>query len=130
MLEHEISDTVLKWFKDLDYEYMIMHIILCYGLYHSNNFKWVWNYYSPVKKKGISTAVWTLGAFLGLLEIIRFMPYIISGQISYQKIFDILYTYLVVQVFVEPLVIAVHKYLGFFSKNANSSSNNIVGSNK
>ena len=45
------------------------------------------------------------------------MPYIVIGKVSYQKIFDILYTYLVVQVFVEHLVIALNKYLGFFKNN-------------
>lgn len=117
MLEAEITDTVLQWFKSLDYEYMTMHVILCYGLYFSNNWKWVWKFYSPVRKLGVSKAVWILGAVLGIIEVLRFMPYIITGKVSYQKIFDILYTYLVVQVFVEHLVIALNKYLGFFKNN-------------
>jgi len=111
-----ITDTVLEWFQTLDYEYMVLHIAVCYGLYYSNNLKWIVQRFSPVRKKGITKAVWVVGGILALLEIIRFFPYIGDGAVSYQKFISIIHSYIVIQVFVEPIVITIHKWLSMFQR--------------
>ena len=70
-----ITDTVLEWFQTLDYEYMVLHIIICYGLYYSKNLRWIVERFSPIRKKGISKAVWLTGGVLAALEIIRFFTF-------------------------------------------------------
>ena len=116
-----ITDTVLEWFQNLDYEYMVLHIIVCYGLYYSDNLKWIVEKYSPVRKKGVSKAVWLVGGILAVIEAIRFLPYIVAGVVTVadatETFISIFHSYVVVQVFVEPIVKTVHKWLKIFQKD-------------
>jgi len=113
-----ISDTVLEWFQNLDYEYMILQIIVCYGLYYSPNMRWIVQWFSPVQKKGISKAVWVIGAFLAGLEMIKFLPFMFSDtNVDHQKFFYIFYSYVVIQVFVGPIVEIINKWVNIFQKN-------------
>ena len=58
------------------------------GLYFSDNLRWIVEYFSPIKKKGISKAVWLSGGVLALIEIIRFIPFSIESGLSYTEIVD------------------------------------------
>lgn len=121
MISPEIlTDTISEWFSNLSYEYMILHIVVCYGLYYSDNLRWIVERFSPIRKKGISKAVWLSGGLLALIEIIRFIPFAIEGSLSYtsivDKIISILHSYIVIQVFVEPIVNLANKWLGIFKK--------------
>jgi hypothetical protein len=122
-----LTDTVLEWLQTLDYEYMVLHIIVCYGLYYSENMKWIVAYFSPVRKKGVSKAVWLIGLFLMALEIFRFLPYIGEGGLSTQKIISIIHSYIVIQVFVEPIVSTVNKWLNVFRKTTSGMSGTTKG---
>jgi len=121
-----LTDTVLEWFQNLDYEYMILHIIICYGLYYSKNLKWIVEWFSPVRKKGISKSVWLVGGILAILEMLRFLPYSIEHSMSIsvviEKMVAIIHSYIVIQVFVEPIVNSLHKWMLMFRR----STNNIV----
>lgn len=122
-----LTDTVLEWFQNLNYEYMILHIIICYGLYYSKNMGWIVQRFSPVRKKGISRGVWLTGGLLALIELIRFAPYAIETGMSYtesiDKIISIFHSYVVVQVFVDPIVQAAHKWIGVFKKTSSDITN-------
>ena len=107
----QLTDTVLEWVSALDYEFMLLHIIICYGLYYSDNMKWIVEYFSPVRKKGISKAVWVVGGILAVIEMARFVPFLGEGNINYQKFISIFHSYVVVQVFVEPIVTFLNKWL-------------------
>jgi hypothetical protein len=113
-----LTDTVLEWFQTLDYEYMVLHIIVCYGLYYSKNMGWIVQWFSPVRKKGVSKAVWVIGGFLALMEMVRFIPFIgeEAGGLSVQKFISIFHSYIVIQVFVDPIVQTVHKWMSVFRK--------------
>jgi hypothetical protein len=115
-----ITDTVLEWFQGLDYEYMVLHIIVCYGLYYSDNLRWIVEYFSPVRRKGISKAVWLVGGVLAVIEMARFFPFVGDGGLDHQKFISILHSYVVVQVFVEPIVSTVNNWLKVFKKTANN----------
>lgn len=106
-----LTDTAIKWFQNLDYKYMILHIIVCYGLYHSKNWKWVWQKFSPVRKMGVSKAIWVVGLFLAVLEISRYLPYLGNGEISNTIVLSIVHSYVVIQVFVDPIVNSIHKWI-------------------
>ena len=82
------TDTILKWFQGLDYEYMVLHIMICYGLYHADNLRWIVECLSPIRKKGISKAVWVIGGVLAGIEIIRYIPYAIENDLTYTSITD------------------------------------------
>jgi hypothetical protein len=133
-----VTDTVLEWFQNLDYEYMVLHIIICYGLYYSKNLKWIVELYSPIRKKGISKAVWLIGGVLAILEMLRFIPVIIEHNLSVTMTVDrfvaILHSYVVIQVFVEPIVNTIHKWVTMFKKTTDSvidmKSDKIINSNK
>ena len=115
-----LTDTVLEWFQTLNYEYMVLHIIVCYGLYYSKNMGWIVQRFSPVRKKGISRGVWLAGGFLALVEVFRFIPFAYESHMTYTEIVDkmisIFHSYVVIQVFVDPIVSSVHKWLGVFKK--------------
>jgi hypothetical protein len=115
-----VTDTVSEWFLNLDYEYMVLHIIICYGLYYSENLRWIVEYFSPVRKKGVSKTVWLVGGILALLEMARFIPVTLEHEMSttliVEKFIAILHSYVVVQVFVEPIVHTVHKWITIFKK--------------
>lgn len=115
-----VTDTVSEWFLNLDYEYMVLHVIICYGLYYSENLRWIVEYFSPVRKKGFSKAVWLVGGILALLEMVRFIPFTLEHEMSatliVEKFVAILHSYVVVQVFVEPIVHTVHKWITIFKK--------------
>jgi hypothetical protein len=119
-----VTDTVLEWFQNLDYQYMILHIMICYGLYYSKNLRWIVELYSPVRSKGISKAVWLIGGVLAILELLRFVPVMIEEKHSATLIVDrfitILHSYVVIQVFVEPIVSTIHKWIGLFKKTSDS----------
>lgn len=122
-----LTDTVLEWFQNLNYEYMILHIMVCYGLYHSKNLKWIVEIFSPIRKKGISKAIWLIGGILALLEMVRFIPVITSQNLSLMIVFDhfiaIIHSYVVIQVFVEPIVNTIHKWMNVFRKTAEDITN-------
>jgi hypothetical protein len=115
-----VTDTVSEWFQNLDYEYMVLHIIICYGLYFSKNLRWIVEIYSPIRSKGISKAVWLIGGILALLEMLRFVPVIIEHDLTVtmavDKFVSILHSYVVIQVFVEPIVNTLHKWVTMFKK--------------
>lgn len=110
-MNQELQDTVLQWFQGLDYEYMVLHIIVCYGLYYSSNMQWIVQAFSPVRKKGRSKAVWVFGGVLAVVEMVRFMPYLGDGGLDHQKFISIFHSYVVIQVFVETIVTKVHKLI-------------------
>jgi hypothetical protein len=123
MTTDQLTDTVLEWFRGLDYEFMVLHVIICYGLYYSENMRWIVEYFSPIRKKGRSKAVWLIGGILALLEMFRVVPFFISGGLNLhnlqeiiQKFVAIFHSYVVVQVFVDPIVSSVHKWVGVFRK--------------
>jgi len=118
-----ITDTVLEWFQALDYEFMILHLVVCYGLYYSDNMKWIVEYFSPVRRKGRSRAIWLVGGFLAVLEVLRFIPFIGEGGLDHQKFFSILHSYIVVQVFVDPIVATAKKWLDMFKKVSDNTIN-------
>jgi hypothetical protein len=116
MMDTELlTDTVSEWFQTLNYEYMLLHIIICYGLYYSKNMGWIVQIFSPIRKKGISRGVWLAGGLLAAVEIIRFGAFALESGMSYTQAVDrfisIFHSYVVVQVFVDPIVQAVHKWL-------------------
>jgi uncharacterized membrane protein (DUF2068 family) len=128
MLDPEVlTDTITEWVSNLSFEYMILHIIVCYGLYHSDNLRWIVEYFSPVKRKGVSKAVWLSGGVLALIEMIRFVPFAIETNMDYTHIVDkfisIIHSYIVIQVFVEPIVTLVNKWLGVFKRTTSGLSN-------
>ena len=101
----------MEWVNNLDYEYMLLHVMVCYGLYYSDNLKWIVEYFSPVRKKGRSKAVWLVGGILALIEIIRFLPHFGHDGELLNKVFSIIHSYLLIQVFVEPIVMFVHRWV-------------------
>ena len=113
-----LTDTVIEWLHSLDYEYMLLHVVVCYGLYYSQNLKWIVEYFSPVRRKGVSKAVWLVGGVLALIEVGRFIPHIDSGELLAQKIFSIVHSYILIQVFVEYIVEFVHKWIGVIRKSS------------
>ena len=113
-----LTDTVIEWLDSLDYEYMLLHVVVCYGLYYSQNLKWIVEYFSPVRRKGVSKAVWLVGGVLALIEVGRFIPHIDSGELLAQKIFSIVHSYILIQVFVEYIVEFVHKWIGVIRKSS------------
>ena len=120
-----VTDTVSEWFQNLDYEYMVLHIMICYGLYYSKNLKWIVEIYSPIRSKGISKAVWLIGGVLAIMEMLRFVPVIIEHDLTItmavDKFTSILHSYVVIQVFVEPIVNALHKWVTMFKKVSDKS---------
>jgi hypothetical protein len=120
-----VTDTVSEWFQNLDYEYMVLHIMICYGLYYSKNLRWIVEIYSPIRSKGISKAVWLIGGILAVLEMLRFVPVIIEHDLTVtmavDKFTSILHSYVVIQVFVEPIVNTIHKWVTMFKKVTDKS---------
>jgi len=116
MSHEELTSTVLEWFAALNYEYMILHIIVCYGLYYSENLRWISLWYSPIRKQGRSKAIWLIGAVLALIEIIEYFPWIGTGSINYKIIVNLLHSYIVIQVFVEPIVLKIHNLVTLLKK--------------
>jgi len=119
-----LTDTVLEWFSTLNYEYMVLHIIVCYGLYYSNNMVWIVQQFSPIRKKGISRGVWLAGGLLALLEVLRFIPFAVEIGMTYTEVVDkvisIFHSYVVVQVFVDPIVQSVHKWMSILKKTTSN----------
>ena len=116
MNQDQLTSTVLEWFEALNYEYMILHIIVCYGLYYSDNLSWIALKYSPIHKKGRSKAVWFIGVLLAVVEIIKYIPWIGNGKLSYKVFVNLLHSYIVIQVFVEPIVIKIHNLVTLLKK--------------
>lgn len=112
-----VQDTVVEWFAGLDYEYMVCHIIVCYGLYYSSNMRWIVEWFSPVQKKGRSKAVWVIGGALAIIEIIRFFPLFGKDNFDHQKFISIFHSYIVIQVFVEEIVERVHHWINILKGN-------------
>ena len=121
-----LTDTVLEWFSTLNYEYMVLHIIVCYGLYYSNNMVWIVQQFSPIRKKGISRGVWLAGGLLALLEVLRYIPFAVEIGMTYTEVVDkvisIFHSYVVVQVFVDPIVQSVHKWMSILKKTTSNIS--------
>jgi hypothetical protein len=123
MVDPEIlTDTIVEWFATLNYEYMLLHIIICYGLYYSKNMSWIVQRFSPVRKKGIARGVWLTGGFLALMEVLRFVPLAWENSIGItvcvDKVISIFHSYILIQVFVDPIVNAVHRWLEILHKTS------------
>jgi hypothetical protein len=125
MVDPEIlTDTIVEWFATLNYEYMLLHIIICYGLYYSKNMSWIVQRFSPVRKKGIARGVWLSGGFLALMEVLRFIPFAWENSVSMtlcvDKVISIFHSYILIQVFVDPIVNTVHRWLDVVKKTSSS----------
>ena len=76
---------------------------------------WIVQRFSPIKKKGISRGVWLAGGMLALLEVLRFVPFAIENSVSItesvDKVISIFHSYILIQVFVDPIVIFLHKWI-------------------
>jgi len=122
-----VTDTVFEWFQNLDYEYMVLHIIICYGLYYSKNLRWIVEIFSPIRNKGISKAIWLIGGILAVMEMLRFAPIIVEHDITItmaiNRFVSILHSYVVIQVFVEPIVMSIHKWINLFKKTSDNMTN-------
>lgn len=108
-----ITDTIMEWLQSLDYEYMLLHIMISYGLYYSKNMKWVSD-----KLGGLPYSIWIVGGILALIEIGRFLPFIEGGGAAavVQKFVSIFHSYILIQVFVEDIVKTVHKWVDIFRR--------------
>ncbi|RMG43347.1 MAG: hypothetical protein D6732_00210 [Methanobacteriota archaeon] len=107
-----ISETVSDFLAKLHYEYMLVVVIVTYGLYYSNNFQWINYYFSPVRKKGRTRGVWLIGAVLGVMELIRYLPILFDDWLTYyQKTIHLLYSFIVIQVFVDDIVKLLDNWL-------------------
>ena len=116
-----VTDTVIEWFQNLNYEYMILHVIVCYGLYYSANMRWIVEWFSPVRKKGRSRAVWLVGGVLALLEIARYLPFVGEGGLTVDIYLSVIHSYIVIQVFVDPIVSTVHRWFLLFKKTTDDN---------
>lgn len=115
-----ITNTVFEWVQSLDYEYMLIHTIVSYGLYFSPNMEWI-----SKKLGGIPYSIWKVGAYLAIIEVIRIIPFIYDNNGDYfaavtQKIVSILHSYLLIQVFVEDIVNSVNNWVGLIRRAKNS----------
>jgi hypothetical protein len=118
-----LTDTVIEWFNNLDYEYMVLHTIVCYGLYYSKNMKWIVNLFSSDRDKGLSYAIWVVGGLLAVIEVGRLVPYLGDNELILQKIVSIGHSYIVIQVFVESIVKSIHKWVNIFNKKNDNPMN-------
>ncbi len=116
-----VTDTVIEWFQNLNYEYMILHVIVCYGLYYSDNMRWIVEWFSPIRKKGRSRAVWLVGGVLALLEIARYLPFVGEGGLTVDIYLSVIHSYIVIQVFVDPIVSTVHRWFLMFKRTTDDS---------
>lgn len=107
-----LTDTVLEWFDSLDYEYMILHILVSYGLYFSKNMKWISD-----KLGGLPYSIWWVGGILAIIEVCRFLPYFGDNDLSVQKIVSIFHSFLLIQVFVEDIVRNLNRWINMFKKS-------------
>lgn len=114
-----VTETVMEWVETLDYEYMLLHIMLCYGIYYSDNMKWLSERFG-----GRSRAIWIVGAIIGLMEVVRFLPSFHGDGLDVQRVMSILHSYLVIQVFVEDIVRLVHNWIGVFRRTTNNLTRN------
>jgi hypothetical protein len=117
-----ITDTISEWFRALDYEYMLLHTMISYGIYYSPNMEWV-----SKKLGGTPYSIWKIGAFLGILEVCRIIPFIDPASADYlpsivQKFISILHSYILIQVFVEDIVKGVHKWIYLFKRARDNDS--------
>lgn len=104
-----LTDTVLEWVQTLDYEYMILHILVSYGLYYSNNMKWISD-----KLGGLPYSIWWVGGILAIIEICRFSPHFGGDALTVQKIVSIAHSFLLIQVFVEDIVRNINRWINIF----------------
>ena len=76
---------------------------------------WIVQRFSPVRKKGIARGVWLTGGFLALMEVLRFVPLAWENSIGItvcvDKVISIFHSYILIQVFVDPIVNAVHRWI-------------------
>ena len=83
---------------------------------------WIVQRFSPVRKKGISRGVWLAGGFLALMEVLRFIPFAWENSVSMtlcvDKVISIFHSYILIQVFVDPIVNAVHRWLEILHKTS------------
>ena len=111
-----ITDTIFDWIQSLDYEYMLLHSIVSYGLFYSKNMSWL-----NKKMGGLPYSVWKIGAILALIEVARIIPFIDPNMEHYtpalvQKCVSIFHSYIVIQVFVEDIVKLVKKWFELFRR--------------
>lgn len=111
-----ITDTIFDWIQSLDYEYMLLHSIVSYGLFYSKNMAWL-----NKKLGGLPYSVWKIGAILALIEVTRIIPFIDPTMEHYtpalvQKCVSIFHSYIVIQVFVEDIVKSVKKWFELFRR--------------
>lgn len=107
-----LIEGVVDWFSNLDYEYMTLHTIACYGLYYSKNLKWIKKMIGSLQR-----SIWIIGIILGIIEIIRFVPFFDSEK-DIQKIVSVFHSFLLIQVFVEDLVKFVNNLVIGFRKKS------------
>lgn len=120
-----ITDTISEWIESLDYEYMLLHTMISYGIYYSSNMEWI-----SKKFGGTPYSVWKIGGILAIIEIGRIIPFIDPTTSDYipsivQKFVSILHSYILIQVFVEDIVRSVHRWVYLFRKARDNNEESI-----
>ena len=78
MVPHElISQTVTEWITGLNYQYMVVVLVICYGLKYKRSLSWLNN-----RVGGEVAAQWLVGLIIALSELITVLPYFGDNTIS------------------------------------------------
>lgn len=111
----EISKNVLEWIKELDYGYMVLIVLIAYGLKYKEQLQWVVKIFKGTHWK----ATWILGFFLGipyaLTENIFFNH---DGEVHWVQLLILFQSYLITMIFCDDLVTMLKRWHEIF-KNKN-----------
>jgi len=101
-----IKNTILTWFESLDHEYMLLLIAVTWGIYRSNNMKWLVD-----KMGGKIPATWKMGIYLAMMEMVRNAPIPNWYGEIIRGIIIVLESFLIMMVSVEHIVAKINEYL-------------------
>ena len=101
-----IKNTIITWLESLDHEYMLLLVVVTWGITESKNMSWL-----PRKLGGKMGAIWKIGIFLGLLEMVRNAP--ISGWIGeiIHGVIIVFESFLIMMASVEHIISKINEYL-------------------
>ena len=112
MVPHElISQSITDWITGLNYQYMAVVILICYGLKWKANMHWLND-----KLGGEVRAKWLVGIVVAITEVVSTFEFLGGHGVGLDMFLLLFHSYLIAMIFCDDIIDKVHNWVMFLGK--------------
>jgi type IV secretory pathway VirB2 component (pilin) len=117
MPQELISQTITDWITGLNYQYMAVVVIICYGIKWKDNMKWI-----SSRIGGETRTKWMVGILVALTEVISTFEFLGGHGVDLNTFILLFHSYLIVMIFCDDIVNKLHDWIVFMTKKGDKNN--------